>query len=95
MLVLGFGDENEREGVLVEDFGVENERLPELKPPDDFGELNERLLPAANAGAIATPSVNTTATTRARIRFTQPQGRMAPHPRRYSQAQNFRYCLSE
>lgn len=64
----GLGAEYDRDG--AEDFGDENERLPELKP----------LEPAASAGIARTPSVKTRVTARASKRLAAAQGRMVPHP---------------
>jgi hypothetical protein len=73
-LGVGFGDENDRDGDLgAEDFGAENERLPELNP----------LEPAASAGAARTPSMNTRVTARASKRLAAAQGRIIPLPRRF------------
>ncbi|MFZ5825927.1 MAG: hypothetical protein ACOY94_16655 [Bacillota bacterium] len=75
--VVTFGLEKEREGdgIFGADLGTEKDRLPELKP---------RPAPEkprfANAGEASTPNVKTTITTRARMRLTQVQGRMVPHP---------------
>lgn len=67
-------EEKERDGDV--DFGAEklfegdeNDLLPELK-----------LFDAARTGAAKMPSAKTTITTRARMRLTQVQGRMVPHP---------------
>jgi hypothetical protein len=70
-LGVGLGAEYDRDGELgAEDFGAENERLPELNP----------LEPAASAGAPRTPSMKTRVTARASKRLAAAQGRMVPHP---------------
>lgn len=74
-----FGVElKEREGDV--DFGVElllgaeKDRLPELKL------LDPPLKPFAITGVAKMPSAKTNVTTRARMRLTQVQGRIVPHP---------------
>ena len=77
--VVVLGVENDRLGVLgVEDFGVENDRLPEDEL--GFGLEKDRLFAAAKAGATEMPSTKTMVTTRASTRRTQAQGRMVPLP---------------
>lgn len=80
--VVDFGVElKEREGdvALGVLLGAEKDRLPEPK----LREPPENPLDFARTGEARTPNVKTTITTRARMRLTQVQGRMVPHPPGY------------
>ncbi|MFZ5817109.1 MAG: hypothetical protein ACOY93_17750 [Bacillota bacterium] len=87
--VVVFGaDEKEREGDVAfgaEILGAEKDRLPELKPLDP----PENPRDFARAGTAKIPSAKTTITTRARMRLTQVQGRMVPHPSGCFASENF------
>lgn len=77
------GVEYERDGLLgVVLLGVENDLLPDEKPPLDL--VLEKPRDFAKAGPASIPRANTIMTTRVSIRLTQAEVRIGSLPRRVS-----------